>query len=451
MIASLMPFIRKNPRLARLDFEQAVGRGQSNLFNAPQPRSRLYTSADAYWRAMLAVFSNRRYSSSDTAILERELGILHQGCAAIATPMARVGIYLVLRHLIRVGQKVVLSPYTISDVVNMVICAGGVPLFADIEEGGSCNIDPDAVANLLDSHDDIGAVLVTHFYGLFCNIEPILISCRKRGIPVIEDAAQSFGAKLKGNRAGTMGDAGIFSFGLLKNVTGFIGGAVITKDRVLESRIRSDLAKMLTFPRSMLVGKMAKAAIFDIATAKYFFDTAIYWIFRSAYFHNIKFFNNKLDTDSNPVSYRKFPGGYAYRMSGIQASIIRKQLERCERQTQERIATAQLYYNGLKDLPALKLPPMRTDGSHIYFYYPILCEQRDRLAQWMIEEFRDIQVSHHRNCASLPCFSEYQRDCPNAEYAAQSVIYLPTYPGYRQSEVEKNVEVIRHFFRGADQ
>jgi dTDP-4-amino-4,6-dideoxygalactose transaminase len=84
---------------------------------------------------------------------------------------------------------------------------------------------------------------------LFCNIEPILVSCRKRGIPVIEDAAQSFGAKLKGNRAGTLSDAGIFSFGLLKNVTGFIGGAVITKDRVLESEIRSDLAKMPTFPR----------------------------------------------------------------------------------------------------------------------------------------------------------------------------------------------------------
>jgi dTDP-4-amino-4,6-dideoxygalactose transaminase len=208
---------------------------------------------------------------------------------------------------------------------------------------------------------------------------------------------------------------------------------------------------MSIFPRSTFLKKMAKGAAFDIATTSFFFDTAVYWIFRSASFHNIKFFNNKLETDSNPVAYSQFPNAYAYRMSGIQASIIRKQFERCERQTKERIATAQLYYNGLKDLPALKLPPMRRDGSHTYFYYAILCEHRDRLARWMTEKFRDVQVSHHRNCASLPCFSDYQRDCPNAEHTAQSVIYLPTYPGYHQPEAEKNIEVIRDFFRGIDQ
>jgi len=421
------------------------------LFNAPQPRSRLYTTGEAYCKGTLAAVSGWGYSSNDTENLEQELGKLHEGCAAIAMPMARVGIYLVLKNLIRVGQKVILSPYTISDVVNMVLCAGGVPLFADIEEGGSCNIDARAVANLIDTYDDIGGVLVTHFYGLICNIEPILVACRRRGIPVIEDAAQSFDAKLDGRRAGTLGHAGVFSFGLLKNVTGFIGGAVITTDTALEVKIRADLEKMSIYPRSMLLKRMAKGAVFDIATTPVVFDTAVYWSFRSAALHNIKFFNNKLDTDLNPVAYSQFPDAYAYRMSGVQAGIIRKQFERCGRQTQERIAKAQIYYNGLKDLPALKLPPMRADGSHIYCYYAILCEQRDRLARWMTEQFRDIQVSHHRNCASLPCFSDYQRDCPNAEHTAQSVIYLPTYAGYRQSEVEKNVEVICDYFRGAGQ
>jgi len=86
-------------------------------------------------------------------------------------------------------------------------------------------------------------------------------------------------------------------------------------------------AKMPTFPRST-----------DIATTKYFVDIAIYWIFRSAYSHDIKFFNNKLDTDSNPVAYSKFPGGYACRMSGTQASIISKQFQRCERENHERVS-----------------------------------------------------------------------------------------------------------------
>src|SRR4029077_9946535 len=120
--------------------------------------------------------------------------------------MARVGIYLAIKHLIRKGQKVVLSPYTISDVVNMVLCAGGIPLFADIEEGGSCNIDADAVIDLLEIEDNIGAVMVTHFYGLVCNIAPILTACRAKGIPLIEDAAQAFGASLDGKPAGALAD-----------------------------------------------------------------------------------------------------------------------------------------------------------------------------------------------------------------------------------------------------
>ena len=93
------------------------------------------------------------------------------------------------------------------------------------------------------------------------------------------------------------------------------------------------------------------------------------------------------------------------------------------------------------------MPPLRTDGSHNYFYYPIQCEKREALVRYMTERLRDIQISHHRNCAGMPCFSDYYRDCPNAERAEQSVIYLPTYPGYRETEVRANIDAIRAFFR----
>jgi perosamine synthetase len=421
------------------------------LFNAPQPRSQLYTNGEAYRKGALAALFGWGYESDDTQVLERELSGRHSGHAAIAMPMARVGIYLVLKNLIQKRQKVILSPYTISDVVNMVVCAGGVPLFADIEEGGSCNIDADAVLDLLDSHDDVGAVLVTHFYGLICNIRPILVACRERGIPVVEDAAQAFGATLDGSPAGTLGEARIFSFGLLKNVTGFVGGAVITKNRELEAKIRADLSVMSIFPRSMFLKKLAKGAVFDIATLPLIFSSSVYWIFRAASARNIKFFDNKLETDSNPVAYDSFPESYAHQMSGVQANIIRGQFEHCEQQTRERIAKAEIYHEGLKDLPGIELPPMRVDGSHIYLYYSILCERRDRLAQWMTQNFRDVQISHHRNCASMACFATSRRDCLNAEHAARSVIYLPTYPGYSQLEVVKNIEAIRQCLAAANQ
>ena len=420
------------------------------MLSAPQPRSRLYTTASAYAKGAMAALFSYDYAGDGTKQLEDALQDLFPWSRAIAVPMARVGIYLTLKQLIRKGQKVILSPYTICDVVNMVLCAGGIPLFADIEKDGSFNIDAERIAELLETNNDVGAVLVTHFHGLICNIKPILAVCAKRGIPVVEDAAQSFGAVLGREPAGSMAHAGIFSFGLLKNVTGFLGGAVITKDAELEKRIRHDLAEFRLIPRQMLWRKMMSGAAFDIATFPPLFDTTVYWMFRYAYLRDLKFFNNKLDTDRNPVAYNCFPDQYAHRMSSAQAKIIRSQFARSQKHAEERIAKAKIYDAGLRDLPELVLPPLRTDGSHIYLCYPLGCENRDRLAFSMTRRLRDVQVSHHRNCASLPCFSAFYRECPNAERAMRSVIYLPTYPGYKRDQVTANVEAIRAFFREAN-
>jgi dTDP-4-amino-4,6-dideoxygalactose transaminase len=420
------------------------------LFNAPQPRSRLYTTFGAYVKGLPAAFLGFGYDGTAVAKLEREIGRIASGHEVVAVPMARVGIYLTLKHLIRSRQKVILSPYTISDVVNMVLCAGGVPLFADIEEGGSCNIDADAVLDLLLTENDIGAVLVTHFYGLACNLRPILNACKKKGVPVIEDAAQAFGACYEGEKVGTIADAGVFSFGLLKNVTGFLGGAVVTKNRELANAIRDELAQFPLAPRRPLAKKMVAGAMFDIATTPIVFDSAVYWLFRYAYLRDLDFFNNKLDTENNSVAYTHFPDRYAVRMAGVQADIIIPQLPRYEAETRERITKARLYDERLADVPQIVRPPLREDGSHIYFYYPIQIEERDRLVRYMTAQLRDVQISHHRNCASLPCFAAYYRECRNAEKAAQRVIYLPTYPGYRDDQVAANVESIREFVRNSN-
>jgi dTDP-4-amino-4,6-dideoxygalactose transaminase len=397
-------------------------------------------------KSSAAILAGVGYDGPGVKNLEKALTELH-GCRAVAVPMARVGIYLALKHLIRKGQKVILSPYTISDVVNMVVCAGGVPVFADVEPTGSCNIDPQNVLDLLKTTSNVGAVVVTHFYGLICDIGPILEECGRRGIPVVEDAAQAFGATRNGIRAGSMGDAGVLSFGLLKHVTGFVGGAILTSDGSLEKKIREELSKFPIFPRRHLLNKVLTGAKFDLATSPVLFDAAVYWLFRYAYLHDVKFFNNKLDTDISPVCYSKFPSKYAFQMSSIQAEIVHGQLRKYQTDIQKRIASARLYHTGLTGLRGLMLPPMRTDGSHIYLHYSVLAGERDKLALHMTRELRDVQISHHRNCAGLECFSEYRRNCPNAEQASQQVIYLPLYPGYRQRQVEGNIDVIRRFLR----
>ena len=221
---------------------------------------------------------------------------------------------------------------------------------------------------------------------------------------------------------------------------------MLTKDRALAAAIRADL-KIPAFPRKALFKKMIAGLSFDIATLPVVFDASVYWLFRYAYLHDIDFFNNKLETDSNPIAYNDFPERYSYRMSSAQADIIIPQLKDYEKDTNERIAKAEIYHKGLSDLPGIVIPPLRKDGSHIYMYFPIQCEDRDRLGRFMTARLRDVQISHHRNCASLPCFAAFQRDCPNAEKAAQRLIYLPTYPGYRNDQVMANVETIRAYLR----
>jgi perosamine synthetase len=413
------------------------------LFNAPQPRSRLYTTSASYGR----LIAGGTGDEGEVAELERALAARLSVAHVIAVPQARVGIYLTVKHLVRPGQKIILSPYTIADVVNMIVCAGAVPVFADVAADGSCNIDPAAVAELLDSESNVGAVMVTHFYGLACDIEPLRQACAHAGVPLIEDAAQAFGARVGAGLAGTIGRAGIFSFGLLKNVTGFLGGAVATDDADLARALRAELETFPITPREVLWKKAAKGAAFDLATFQLFFDSAVYWLFRYAHLHDMDFFGNKLDTDANPVAYRTFPQRYAYRMSGVQAAIIRAQLDRSETQSKERIRKAALYHEGLKDVPELTLPPYRQDGSHTYFYFTVLARDRDALSRSMTRQYRDVQISHHRNCASLPCFAEYARPCPNAEAASSRALYLPTYPGYRVDQVEANITAIRRHAR----
>jgi hypothetical protein len=93
---------------------------------------------------------------------------------AIAMPMVRVRIYMAIRALIKPGQTVIMSPYTIADVVNMVICAGGIPVFADIQRQ-TANIDPAGVEPLIGERT--GAVLVTTRGLLFAPLLQRLMIC----------------------------------------------------------------------------------------------------------------------------------------------------------------------------------------------------------------------------------------------------------------------------------
>jgi hypothetical protein len=73
-------------------------------------------------------------------------------------------------------------------------------------------------------------------------------------------------------------------------------------------------------------------------------------------------------------------------------------------------------------------------------------KDRADFLRFMMREHRDVAAQHLRNCAGLPCFEEFARDCPNARVTANSVALLPTYPRYGAADVDRNIAAVRRYF-----
>jgi len=409
----------------------------------PAPRLRLYTTPGLYADVARSLLRRDANVGDDVATLERRIETLLDVEHAIAMPMARVGIYLMIKHTVAPGQKVILSPYTIADVVNMVICAGAVPVFADIDRE-SCNISAASIAKLIDAHT--GAVLVTHFYGHMADMEAIQRVCEARGVPVLEDAAQAFGARHGNRSAGSIGRAGALSFGMYKNINAFYGGMVVTNDAGLAANVRAEIAAWPAADTVHLTKKVISGLITDIATWPPLFRSLTFRLFRWAFLNHVDSINDRLKIDIDPQIKHELPAEYRQRMSPLQARLIMKQLPNLEPQTEARIRAAKLYHAGLSDIPELLVAPLKTNREHIYWYYPIQYADRAKLVGHVMRQGRDITMSYHRNCATMPCFADYACDCPNAQTTANSLIYLPTYPRYGEAEINKTVRAIRSFF-----
>ena len=187
-----------------------------NLFSAPQPRSRLYTSVGCYSKGLSAtVLALARRSgdrgSSSLVCFPANGSRCRWPASASTSPSSSA---------FARGRR---SSFALYDLRRRQY--GAVrrrhSLVRRYRGGRQLQHRRRAVEELLKTESDIGAVLVTHFYGLVCDILPIVAACQKRGIPVVEDAAQAFGGTVEDKPAGTIGDAGVFSFGLFKNVPAF--------------------------------------------------------------------------------------------------------------------------------------------------------------------------------------------------------------------------------------
>jgi dTDP-4-amino-4,6-dideoxygalactose transaminase len=325
----------------------------------------------------------------------------------------------------------------------MVICAGAVPVFADIDRA-TANIDPDEIEALVD--DDVDAVMVTHLHGLICDMDRIKAICARHKLALIEDAAQSCGARMDGTFAGAFGDAGIFSFGMYKNINSFYGGMTLVRADETAQTIRREIAEFPLQDPKVLLKKVMLGAATDLATHPLIFRSFTYWLFRYAYLNDIEFLNRRVRIEDDPQLKRAFPDRYRNRMRPAQARLILEQFDDIDPFLRKRIEAARLYDDGLRGIPGLIVPPFYDDGRHSYLHYPIQLEDREALIRHMIKAGRDVAVQHLRDCSTLDCFADWHRDCPNSTLTAGQLTLLPTYPTYGAEQIRRNIDAIRDYF-----
>ncbi len=364
--------------------------------------------------------------------------------AAACVPMARTGLYLGLLELIRPGQTVVMSPLTIVDVVNMVLLAGGVPAFTDILRR-SCSIDPDQAESMIDERT--GAVLVTHLHGETCGAHLFSDICRRKGVPLIEDAAQAFGAIENGRRLGTIGDLGVYSFGFYKNVNCWRGGMLVSPDKDLIARIRRRRDGLPALSRHRLLTLGLHGLATDAATWPPLFAGIIHPLLRLAIRHDVKAVHRLLDPEAGATRLTSMPADYLLNMATPQARIAESFLDELDAASDARIARAALYQEALDGQDGLITPKWQGDKSNVYTSYPVQFCERGALLRHAIRCRRDFAAQHLRNCADLPEFRDFYRDCPNARAASRELILLPTYPRYPEAEIRRNIEVIGSFLK----
>ena len=366
---------------------------------------------------------------------------------ALFVNQARIGVFLTIKSIIdKTGKtEIIVSPYTIADVINMVILAGGEPVFVDIEED-TCNINH----NLIEENitENCSAILVTHLHGRMCNMEPIKEIADKYNVYLIEDAAQSFGAKQNGQYAGTIGDVGIFSFGLYKNVSSIYGGAVVTKDEELFKLISESHSNFNKFNFIWYFKKLSKGLVTIVATSNILFRPIILPIIKFGYFKNIKFINKFVETELDVSRKTELPDIYLTKPSKFQKLLATNSIDFVKKDESKRLKFAVIYQENLSLFPDLSFADNTSEKDNIYTYFPIYLENMERLRSYLIQNNVDVGPQHYKNTASLDSFKDYFKQCPIAEKVSKNILLLPTYPRYGEKNVLNINKLIKNFYHG---
>ena len=174
------------------------------------------------------------YGSEEVAKFEEEFAAAIGVKRAVAVSSGTAALDVVLRAVgVKLGDEVITTPYTFIATATSILHNHGVPVFADVE-ARTRNIDPGEIEKKVTERTK--AIVVVHFAGHPAEMDEIMEIAERHGLYVIEDAAHAHLAEYKGRKVGGIGHAAIFSFQESKNMTAGEGGIITTNDEELAER-----------------------------------------------------------------------------------------------------------------------------------------------------------------------------------------------------------------------
>ena len=327
---------------------------------------------------------------------EREVAQYLEVKHAIAVASGTDALHLAVRAAgIGEGDEVITTAFTFIGTAEAISYTGARPVFVDIDPN-TFNIDVNQIEASIGPNTR--AIIAVHLFGQAADLDALKAICRKHGLHLIEDCAQSFGADYRGKKTGGYGDLGCFSFYPSKNLGGFgDGGMVVTDNDSMADTIRT------------------------------------------------------LRNHGSREPYRHSIIGYNSRLDELQAAILRIKLKHIDKFNAQRRQVAQLYNERLQ-YADLITPVESGQQSHVYHQYTIRSDKRELIRQRLADEGIASAVYYPIPLHQQEVYKEQYRtvSLPAVENAAAEVLSLPIYPELSVQQADRVCQCIIDVFQTSE-
>lgn len=309
---------------------------------------------------------------------------------------------------IQPGDEVIMPSYTFVSTADAFVLRGAKAVFVDIRPD-TMNMDEKLIENAIT--DRTKAIVPVHYAGVSCEMDTIMDIAERYHLYVVEDAAQGVMSTYKGKALGAIGDYGCYSFHETKNYSMGEGGALLIRDKD-----NVELAEII----------------------------------REKGTNRSKFFRGQID------KYTWVEAGSSYLPSDMNAAYLWAQLEVAEMINQNRLASWNRYYEGLKHLSEkglIELPYIPEEcqhNAHMFYIKVKDLEERTRLISYL-KDNNILAVFHYIPLHTAPAGKKYGRFSGEDKYTtveSERLVRLPLYYGIKENEIDNIIDKVLHFFIG---